>query len=166
MAVSAARAATTFRLPHGSASTINAKHERHGHLFGARFFNRILEDPGYRREVARYLALNPVRAGLAAHPDGWTWSSYAGTIGHAPTAAFVSSFIVDEWFERNTAGYRAWVLAGGRSERECLEVLLEAYEPITAVRLAMDTHGIEFAAVAAFLGIKPRTLRERLWTAR
>ena len=31
--------------------------------------------------VSRYIALNPVRAGLCARPEVWPWSSYRATIG-------------------------------------------------------------------------------------
>lgn len=138
---------------------INAKHERHGHLFGERFFNRVLIEGGHRREVARYLPLNPVRACLVDAPEIWPWSSYAATIGLGSPPTFLSSFVVGEWFDGNVAAYRAWVLAGGASEAACLEALFEAYDRVTAIRLAQQTHGIAFATISAHLGVSDRTLR-------
>ncbi len=141
---------------------INTRYERRGHLFGERFFNRVMEDPGHRREVARYLPLNPVRAGLAPDPESWPWSSYAGSIGLRAPTTFVKPFVVDEWFDGNAGAYRAWVLAGGSSTDACLAALLAAYERVTAIRLAMQTHDIPFAEIAAYLGVSERTLRRDL----
>jgi len=36
-------------------------------------------------ELARYVVLNPVRAGMVAAPGDWLWSSYRATVGEAPT---------------------------------------------------------------------------------
>jgi hypothetical protein len=36
-----------------------------------------------RTRAFRYVALDPVRAGLVERPDDWVWSSYAGTAGYA-----------------------------------------------------------------------------------
>ena len=141
---------------------VNARYERRGHVFGERFFNRVMEDGGYRREVARYLPLNPVRAGVVADAESWSWSSYAASIGVASAPSFLSPFIVDEWFGGSQAAYRAWVLAGGGSETACLDTLFVAYDGRTAVSIAMNAHGIAFSTIATHLGIKERTLRERL----
>ena len=46
-----------------------------------RFGSRLVEDDGYFLELARYLPLNPVRAGLCSSPGEWPWSSYAATAG-------------------------------------------------------------------------------------
>jgi hypothetical protein len=39
--------------------------------------------------VFRYVARNPVEAGLCADPADWPWSSYAATIGKADPVPFV-----------------------------------------------------------------------------
>ncbi len=36
--------------------------------------------------VARYIALNPVEAGLCERPDEWPWSSHAGVLSGAAPA--------------------------------------------------------------------------------
>ncbi len=45
-----------------------------GHLFQARFASFAMNDAHFL-DALRYLAFNPVRAGLAASPQGWAWSS-------------------------------------------------------------------------------------------
>jgi REP element-mobilizing transposase RayT len=62
----------------------NRRHGRVGHVLQGRFGCKIVEDGGYARTVLRYVALNPVAAGLAAAPHEYRWSSYPSTIGSAP----------------------------------------------------------------------------------
>jgi putative transposase len=53
---------------------INAREGRVGHLWQARFASFVM-DESYLLACARYVELNPVRAGLAARPEDWPWSS-------------------------------------------------------------------------------------------
>ena len=53
----------------------NRKYRRHGTLFAGRFHAKIvLDDVGLLR-LSHYIHLNPVTAGLAAHPTDWRYSS-------------------------------------------------------------------------------------------
>jgi putative transposase len=63
------------------ARCFNSRHGLEGHLFQERFYSGLIEGDGHLLEVTRYLALNPVRAGLCVHPDRWPWSSYPALIG-------------------------------------------------------------------------------------
>ena len=60
---------------------INRTHERVGHLFQGRFKGILVEKDSYLLQLARYIVLDPVRAGLACEPAEWPWSSYRATIG-------------------------------------------------------------------------------------
>jgi REP element-mobilizing transposase RayT len=73
------------------AQAFNARHGVSGHLFQGRFHSAVVEGDGHLLELSRYLALNPVRAGLCRAPEGWFWSSYRAVAGleakrhfHAP----------------------------------------------------------------------------------
>ena len=59
----------------------NQRHRRRGHLFGDRFKNILVQQEEYGLTLSRYIALNPVRAGLARRPEDWPWSSYAVRAG-------------------------------------------------------------------------------------
>jgi putative transposase len=59
------------------AQSFNARHEDVGSLFQPRFRGQLVQDEDYLRAAARYIALNPVRAGLTRRPEDWRWSSYA-----------------------------------------------------------------------------------------
>jgi REP-associated tyrosine transposase len=53
---------------------INAREGRVGHLWQARFASFVMDET-YLLACARYVELNPVRAGLATRAQDWPWSS-------------------------------------------------------------------------------------------
>lgn len=53
---------------------INIREGWRGHLWQERFHSTVLDET-HLRVAARYVELNPVRAGLCAHPGQWPWSS-------------------------------------------------------------------------------------------
>ena len=59
----------------------NRTHGRVGHVFQGRFKAIIVQREAYLLELARYVVLNPVRAGVCAMPDQWRWSSYLAMVG-------------------------------------------------------------------------------------
>ncbi|MDT8385239.1 MAG: transposase [Gammaproteobacteria bacterium] len=65
----------------------NRRHRRVGHLFQGRFKAILVDSDAYLLELARYVVLNPVRAGMVKKPDRWPWSSYRASMGQerAPT---------------------------------------------------------------------------------
>lgn len=67
----------------------NLVHRAVGHLFQGRFLAVLVESDPHLAELSRYLALNPVRAGLAATARGWRWSSYPAIAEGRSSPAFV-----------------------------------------------------------------------------
>ncbi len=61
----------------------NRTHGRVGHVFQGRFKAIIVQRESYLLELARYVVLNPVRAGMCAVPEQWPWSSYRAMVGQA-----------------------------------------------------------------------------------
>jgi putative transposase len=59
----------------------NRAHGRSGHVFQGRFKAILVDEDAYLLEVSRYVALNPVRAGLVSEAGEWHWSSYRATAG-------------------------------------------------------------------------------------
>jgi putative transposase len=68
----------------------NRRHAHVGHVFQGRFKDQVVQREGYLQALCRYVALNPVRAGLVPHPSDWAWSSYAATVGVRPVPAFLA----------------------------------------------------------------------------
>jgi putative transposase len=95
------------------AQLFNRRHERRGHAVRARYYAGLVETDGHAMQVLRYVALNPVSAGICASPEEWPWSSYAATLGLAPAPAWLSTewllglFADDEHLARRR--YRAFV---------------------------------------------------------
>ncbi|WP_425470238.1 hypothetical protein [Thiocapsa rosea] len=62
-------------------------------------------------ELARYVVLNPVRAGMVGAPGDWPWSSYRATVGEEIA---VPAFLETDWVLRAFAERRAEAMAGYR----------------------------------------------------
>ncbi len=63
------------------AQRFNRRHGRRGHLFGGRFYSVSIETESHLLAALRYVARNPVEAGLCAAPADWRWSSFRATLG-------------------------------------------------------------------------------------
>ena len=61
----------------------NYRHDRVGHLFQGRYKAILVERESYLLELCRYIALNPVRAGIVDLPENYVWSSYLSIAGLA-----------------------------------------------------------------------------------
>ena len=89
---------------------VNRSHGRVGHLFQGRYKGILVEKEAYLLELARYVVLNAVRAGMVTGPEDWRWSSYRATAGleHAP------HFLVIDWLLRAFADQRNAAVAAYR----------------------------------------------------
>jgi putative transposase len=63
------------------AQAFNRRQGRCGHVFQSRYRAILVERETHLREVARYIVLNPVRAGICSDPGAYRWSSYPATLG-------------------------------------------------------------------------------------
>jgi putative transposase len=63
------------------AQRFNGKHRRSGHLRGDRYHAVAVTSEGHLIYLVRYLADNPVKAGLCKRPSDWFWGSYRGLVG-------------------------------------------------------------------------------------
>jgi REP element-mobilizing transposase RayT len=89
---------------------VNRTHGRVGHLFQGRFKGIIVQREAYLLELARYVVLNPVRAGMVRTPEDWPWSSYRATVGEVPAPPYLQT----DWLLRAFAGDRETAVAGYR----------------------------------------------------
>ncbi len=64
------------RLQCNYAAYFNERHSLDGHVFQQRFGSRLVKTEEHFLEALRYIAFNPVRAGLCEHPSDWRWSSF------------------------------------------------------------------------------------------
>lgn len=67
----------------GHAQAYNRRHGRTGPLFERRYGAALVQEDVHLLEIFRYIALNPVRAGLCREPEDYAWSSHAALAGIA-----------------------------------------------------------------------------------
>jgi putative transposase len=95
------------------ACSFNQRHDMRGHVQAARYGSRRLEEEAELMYVFRYVARNPVEAGLCADPADWPWSSYGATVGKAEPIPFVDPrriiYCFGDTSERAIAALREYV---------------------------------------------------------
>jgi putative transposase len=74
-------AAGMHRLHGLHAQAFNKRHRHVGHVFQGRYGATIVRSDPQLLAVARYIALNPVEAGLCEDACQWPWSSHAAVAG-------------------------------------------------------------------------------------
>jgi REP element-mobilizing transposase RayT len=79
------------RLNGGYSQHFNRRHERVGHLLQGRFNGILVERDSHLLELARYVVLNPVRAGMTMAPEDYRWSSLPATLGLAPKPPWLAT---------------------------------------------------------------------------
>lgn len=68
---------------------VNRTHARSGSLWEGRFRSCIVDSDGYFLRCQRYVELNPVRAGMVAHPRDYPWSSHEANASGAASDLIV-----------------------------------------------------------------------------
>ena len=94
----------------------NRRHARVGHVFQGRYKAILIDKDAYLLELCRYVVLNPVRAGLAAEPESWPWSSYGATAGLSTGPRWLTTdWLLGQFGRRRQnacAAYRRFVAEG------------------------------------------------------
>jgi REP element-mobilizing transposase RayT len=155
-----------------AAQRFNHRYERVGHLYQGRFGSRLVSDDNYLLELARYVPLNPVRAGLCGSPEEWEWSSYAATVGLRSRPLFLDAAVFGALLGSDTA-YLDWVTETPESSflddrgiprppvATPLEELLRD-DSLQAIAIAHFQHGHSKAAIARHLRVSPKQIARRL----
>jgi len=111
---------------------------RVGHVFQGRYKAILVERDAYLRELARYVVLNPVRAGMVSLPGEWPWSSWVAMMEQSP---------VPEWLETR------WLLQqfsqDGRSAQRAYEDFVRA--GIGLPRVLEQLNGQIYSGSQAFI---------------
>jgi REP element-mobilizing transposase RayT len=98
------------------AQRFNTRYDGSGHVFQGRYGANDISGDGQLLETARYIVLNPVRAGLRDEPHEWPWSSYRATAGLTRAPEFLTLELLLGMFggsrREAEASYRRFVAAG------------------------------------------------------
>lgn len=137
------------QLKSAHAQAFNRRHQRVGHLFAGRYGAQLVQQDAHLLEVFRYVALNPVRAGMCVNASVWPWSAHAALAGFAAAPAFLHTEEAWSWFAPAGPGsiapqrYLAFVEAKGDEEHRAdvvavgdeafLRAMLPATRPSTEV---------------------------------
>jgi putative transposase len=93
----------------------NWRHGYEGHVVERRFFSDLVESDEQLLAVARYIVLNPVRAGLCRSASAWRWSSYRAMVSRRVSLPRISRWLLrlfgDELAEARER-FAAFVRAG------------------------------------------------------
>jgi putative transposase len=68
---------------------VNWRYKLDGHAFQGPYDAEAVLDDGHLFATCRYIARNPVEAGLCDHPADWRWSSYRTTAGLDPCPPYL-----------------------------------------------------------------------------
>jgi putative transposase len=92
----------------------NRRHGRVGHVFQGRFKAIIVQREAYLLELARYVVLNPVRAGMVADAAAYAWSSHRAVLGSGGAAAGAAGaragWLETDWLLSHFGSHRAQAL--------------------------------------------------------
>lgn len=133
-------------LQSGYASLFNRRHGRRGPLFQSRFRAVLVEGASHDWELARYVHLNPVRAGLVKRAEDFAWSS----------ARFYLA-------PRGAPTWLAWAEVLGRHGRT-LRAARRAYGEYLAQGLASRLESpLRRAVAGTLLGSTPFVERMKKW---
>jgi len=80
----------------------NFRHIRKGHLFQDRYKSHLILSPLYLYNVASYISLNPVEAGIVNSPEEYKWSSfkyYASASSSSPSPSRLTNNSPPSWLK-------------------------------------------------------------------
>ena len=132
---------------------INKLNKRSGHVFQGRFKSVLVEKESHLLELARYVVLNPLSAGMVRSAKDWRWSSYRATAGMTECPSFLTANWILAQFDRSRSkaqhAYRRFVRQGRGVElweelrRSCL-LGTDAFEAEVAPLLSEQRSAIDF----------------------
>ena len=140
------------------ATDLNRRHAQHGHVFGARFGSRHVRSDRHLVGCLRYIAHNPVKAGMCESPADWRWSGHRALLGIAGDETCVDVAGALEFLGPNIGAARiAYQQLVARSDEDLIRDDLAS---------AVDDFGIPASDLAEQLGVHPGTAYRRLDAAR
>nr|WP_315397252.1 transposase [uncultured Duganella sp.] len=98
----------------------NRRHGLVGHVLQGRYKAILVQKESYLLELARYVVLNPLRAGIVDKLEDWEWSSLPFMLGERPAPSWLNTDWLLASFGEDRASardaYQAFLLAGMEAE--------------------------------------------------
>jgi putative transposase len=117
---------------------VNRRHNLVGHVFQGRYHAVLVQKEAHLLELARYIALNPVRAGIVLRHEEWRWSSYHAMLDDRSAPLWLDTeWLLGQFGYGNDAveAFRKFVAAG-----------IGAESPLRRIRYQLLLGDDEFAA--------------------
>ncbi len=129
----------------------NVKRKRAGHLLQGRYKAILVDADEYATELSRYIHLNPVRIGIAEHPEDYPWSSCRYYTGGTTAPAWLRTDFILGYFGKKEYSAR-------KKYRQFVHDLIgrEYSSPLLATVASTILGGAEFVG-----GIQERHLGDR-----
>jgi REP-associated tyrosine transposase len=134
------------------AQEVNRRYGEWGHLFGRRYHNKIVESDAHLFGCLRYIARNPVEAGLTATAAEWRWSAHRTLAGLREPEPFVAVEHTLAYLQPDpVVARRDYRALAAKSNGELLAELRQTDPrwPATAI----DDFRVPIAVVADFMGL-------------
>lgn len=112
----------------------NKKYDRSGTLWQGRFKASVIEPEAYFMRCCRHIEMIPVRAGMAAHPSDYPWSSYAPHVGDRQDALISGHALY--WalgntpFDRELAYKKKMMMGVSSAESTALDLAIRKGRPL------------------------------------
>ena len=110
----------------------NRRHGQVGHVFQGRYKALVCATDEYLLTLVRYVHLNPVRAGLVAHAEDYSYSGHGAYLGGAPTDLVDPTLVLS--LVGGASGYTRLVANGAEGE-----------EPRVPAQVTAQSHLVELA---------------------
>jgi putative transposase len=142
------------------AARFNASHQVDGHLFQDRYWASPVAGAAAIIEVARYIAANPLRAGLCDRAELWPWSTYPMALGITRRPPHVTLDLIMALFDAQLGidGARARFRHLVEHEPPTRPLLTAVLPDLAAARGA----GYSLREIGAAAGLDPSTIMRRL----
>jgi hypothetical protein len=90
------------------AQYFNKIHNRIGHLFEARYKNKIVDVNEYGVWLSRYIHRQPCEAGLVVDPEQYRWTSYRAYLGFEENPKLKMGIILNQFGTRRSTQHKAY----------------------------------------------------------
>ena len=160
------------------AQRLNSRHGTYGHVFQGRFGSVLVRTDEQFAQLLRYVALNPVAAGLCAEPGSWPWSGHSALLRWGPSSTVDADRVEERlacWggasggryarlFEPECALAVRYGNASPWEWRPPLSDLLDADDLDQGMRAAHE-QGYRLAEIAEAVDLHPSTVSRRVTAA-
>jgi putative transposase len=154
------------RINEDFARYVNRSPGQQGHVFGGRFHNTLVRTDRHVVGCLRYIARNPVEAGICTSADDWPWSAHRALAGIVAAAGFLDVAAAFAFLSSDArlarSDYRQLV---DRSDHSLLTTLTRPDSDQWLLE-AIDDYSIAVSQLAAFLGRTPSSVYRRVAAAR